>query len=499
MTQENPTIFDAYELGSTLDKEEYDNQLSSLRVELVNYQYQLRALKPSLLILLTGNDRKSVNEFVDVLHEWMDARYLHTHVYLPRTEYEKDYPSYWRYWQKLPPAGRIGCFLGAWPMQALRERLTPNGSKEVLSRRIRHIQALEKTLVDNGTVVLKFWLHLPKDEVKKQLKKAKKNPGSEPYIRQEDWKVYEQYEEIIPVAERLVKETSTTDAPWHVVEATDKRYRNMFMAQKILATLKNLVEVGVTKNTPNVVTPALGGGVGALSLMDLSARLDKIDYKTQLKLLQAELNHLIVAARDKFSTVLLFEGWDAAGKGGVIRRITQALFAEDYHVIPIAAPSEEEKKYHYLWRFWRRLPGKGRVAIFDRSWYGRVLVERVEGFAKPEEWQRAYFEINDFEDQLIAHNMVVCKFWLQIDPEEQLKRFKEREELAYKNHKITEEDYRNRNNWEAYTESVNDMIARTSTSTAPWHLISANNKRWARIEVLKIVVNQLKKQMEKYE
>jgi polyphosphate kinase 2 (PPK2 family) len=192
------------------------------------------------------------------------------------------------------------------------------------------------------------------------------------------------------------------------------------------------------------------------------------------------------------SSVLVFEGWDAAGKGGVIRRITQAMAVRDYRIVPIAAPTEEERVRHYLWRFWRQLPPAGQMLIYDRSWYGRVLVERVEGFAAEPVWRRAFEEINDFEAQLAEHGLVVQKFWLHIDPDEQLRRFKAREQTAYKKYKITEEDYRNRAKWDVYVSAVNEMVARTSTTHAPWHLVAANDKPSARIQVLKAVCSALK-------
>jgi len=191
--------------------------------------------------------------------------------------------------------------------------------------------------------------------------------------------------------------------------------------------------------------------------------------------------------------VLVFEGWDAAGKGGVIRRITRAIDAADYRIVPVAAPTEEEKAHHYLWRFWHHLPRAGTMRIFDRSWYGRVLVERVEGLAKVNEWQRAYTEINDFEEQLVEHGILVHKFWLHIDPETQLRRFKEREKTPYKKYKITQEDYRNREKWGDYVTAVNEMVARTSTEMAPWKLVPANDKRWARVEVLRTICQGLKR------
>ena len=184
---------------------------------------------------------------------------------------------------------------------------------------------------------------------------------------------------------------------------------------------------------------------------------------------------------------MVFEGNDAAGKGGAIRRVTGALDARSYHSVPVAAPTEEERAQPYMWRFWRQIPRHGRFTIFDRSWYGRVLVERVEGFCSENDWMRAYTEINDFEQQLARQNVAVVKFWLAISKQEQLRRFKAREKIAFKQFKITEEDWRNRKKWDAYEQAVCDMVDRTSTLIAPWTLVEANNKYHARIKVLKTV------------
>ena len=189
--------------------------------------------------------------------------------------------------------------------------------------------------------------------------------------------------------------------------------------------------------------------------------------------------------------ILALEGWDAAGKGGAIRRVTHALDARMYRVIPIAAPTDEERAHHYLWRFWRHLPRLGRITIYDRTWYGRVLVERAEGFASEAEWMRAYKEINEFEEQLTEHGIVLVKYWLHISADEQLERFKERETAPWKQYKITPEDYRNREKMNLYEQAASDMIARTSTEFSPWTLVEANDKRYARIKVLRTLCDRL--------
>jgi polyphosphate kinase 2 (PPK2 family) len=231
-----------------------------------------------------------------------------------------------------------------------------------------------------------------------------------------------------------------------------------------------------------------------LSRLNMSREIDRSGFRKKLEEQQGRLNLLHRKAREKgISAILVFEGWDGAGKGGAIRRVTAALDAPTYEIIPIAAPTDEERAHHYLWRFWRHVPREGRLSIFDRSWYGRVLVERVEGFASAGEWFRAYSEINDFEEQLVDHGIVLLKYWLHITPEEQLRRFKERERSPFKQWKLTDEDWRNRKKRSDYARAVNEMIARTSTRTAPWTLVEANNKYYARIKVIETFWARLQK------
>jgi len=372
---------------------------------------------------------------------------------------------------------------------------TTLGTDALFERRIEHMNALVDCLVDDGTLVLKFWLHVPAKVIRKRLKKAKKDPDSDVYVNERDRRLFELFREGMPLVEHMVRKTDTGHAPWDLVDATDARYRNLSVARKLLSSVRQRLD---TPPTPRVV-PSGAGDVtaapqpGALDKVDLSAQLEREEYRERLEAGQAELNRLVRKFRDRISTVLMFEGWDAAGKGGVIRRLTHAMFAQDYRVASIAAPTDEELAHHYLWRFWRRIPRNGQMVIFDRSWYGRVLVERVEGFATEPQWRRAYAEINDFEQQLVEHGTVFCKFWLHIDPEEQLRRFQARETTGYKKYKITDEDYRNREKWDAYTVAVNEMVMRTSSEMTPWHLVPANDKKWARVQVLETVVKAMKK------
>jgi polyphosphate kinase 2 (PPK2 family) len=248
---------------------------------------------------------------------------------------------------------------------------------------------------------------------------------------------------------------------------------------------------------PPAPAPAPAPEATVLDTVDLDAVLERPEYRAQRDELQARLRALTRRAREEgVSSVVVFEGWDAAGKGGVIRRITQAMDVQDYRVVPIGAPTDEELARHYLWRFWRQLPRAGRMVVFDRSWYGRVLVERVEGLVPELAWQRAYAEIDDFEEQIVERGIPLFKFWLHIDREEQIRRFRERERTPYKKYKITNEDYRNRERWDAYRSAVNDMVQRTSTQFAPWTLVPANDKRFARVEVLRTICDGLARRLD---
>lgn len=493
-------MFEAVELGHTIDKQDYNAAIPHLRVDLINAQYDLQAHPQALLILLMGDDRQSGNDVINHLGNWMDGRYIHNHFFGEPREEEQERPRFWRYWERLPRHGTTGVFVGAWALSAIADYQAGILTEEAFRRRCHHIYRFENMLANDGVILLKFWFHQSKKDFKHRLKAAKKHPETAwQRVDEADWQVYEHYDEFIQCSEQYIRLTSSGATPWTLVESTDARYRNLTVAKTILKGL----QTGLTIAPPPPPEPAPSELVIApyvtasdrsvLDTLDMSTDSDWGAYRKQLEKYQARLNRFTREARQTgLSTVLVFEGWDAAGKGGVIRRLTQAMDAQDYRVIPVGAPTDIEKAHHYLWRFWQHVPRRGRMIIFDRSWYGRVLVERVEGFATPQEWRWAYSEINDFEAQLWEHGIVVLKFWLHIDPDEQLRRFQQREQTPYKKYKITEDDYRNRDRWDDYELAVTDMVGRTSTTHAPWHLIPANDKRRARVQVIKTVCKALK-------
>ncbi len=489
-------MFEAVELGHRIDKETYAAVLPQLRVDLINAQYELREAPIALLILLMGNDRQSCNEVINHLGEWMDGRFIHNHFFGDLSDEEKERPRFWRYWRRLPRHGMSGVFVGAWALNALAEHLRGEISDKEFFRRCQHIYRFENMLATNGVLLVKFWFHQSKQDYKKRLKEAEKDPHKAWRIDESEWQVYQQYDDFVALSEKYIRLTSSGITSWTLIESTNTRYRNLMVMQTLLkamqARLSHPPALNLGEQSPMVYVTQSDRSI--LDTLDLNSASDWQAYRQELESYQAKLRQLTRQARQRGqSSVLVFEGWDAAGKGGVIRRLTQAMDAQDYRVVPIGVPSAEELAHHYLWRFWQQIPRNGRVVLFDRSWYGRVLVERVEGFAQPAEWQWAYSEINDFEEQLHEHGIILLKFWLHIDPDEQLRRFHEREKTPYKKYKITEEDYRNRDRWHDYEIAVTDMVSRTSTDYARWHLVPANDKRQARLIVIKTFCTALKR------
>ncbi len=492
-------MFEAAELGRKISSEEYKPLVPELRQSLLDAQTALREAKRTQVIVLFGGvDGAGKSESVNLLNEWMDPRWLVTRAYGPPSDEESERPDYWRFWRDLPPKGRIGFFLSAWYSRPLVDRVHRRASRAEFGARLDEIIDFERALTDDGALILKFWMHLDKQSQKARLKKLEKDPLTRWRVTREQWDHWKLYGKFISAAEELITRTNLANAPWTIVEGGDERYRSVTIATAIRdAIRKKLAESAETRQPARVVLMRQKQGPRKtqptiLSHLDMTQRVEQKQYRTRLEKLQGRLNSLQRKAERKgVSTILVFEGWDAAGKGGAIRRLTAALDARSYQVIPIAAPTEEERAQHYLWRFWRHLARRGRVTIFDRSWYGRVLVDRVEGFASQREWMRAYAEINQFESQLADHGIVLVKYWIHITKAEQLRRFKAREASAFKSWKLTDEDWRNRKQWDAYEHAVNDMVERTSTRQAPWTLVEANDKYFARLKVLSTACDRL--------
>ncbi|WP_333876955.1 polyphosphate:AMP phosphotransferase [Methylobacter sp.] len=495
-------MFESAELGHKIDKAIYDIEVPKLREALLDAQMDLaKSSTFPVIILIGGLDGAGRGETVNVLNEWMDPRFIQTHGMGEPSDEELDRPMMWRFWRELPPKGKIGVFLGSWYTWPILNRVTGKTNPAELDQSMERAKRLERMLTDEGALILKFWMHLSKDKQEQRLKLLEENPKTRWRVTQRDWKHFKQYDKFRVVHESVIRHTSTAEAPWTIVEGYDPNYRSLTVGKVILEAIRKRLDDGETRTTEVHAPPPPLPSIDQLDILktlDLSQKIDKKKFKAELEKYQGKL--ALLTREDKFkdiTVIAIFEGNDAAGKGGAIRRITSALDARWYNIIPVAAPTEEERAQPYLWRFWRHIPRRGRVTIFDRSWYGRVLVERVEGFCSKTDWMRAYSEINDFEAQLVRHNIVVVKFWLAISKEEQLKRFNEREKIGFKRFKITEEDWRNRNKWDEYEHAICDMVDRTSTEIAPWTLVEANDKNFARIKILKTLSKRIEAALKK--
>ena len=481
-------MFETVELGQKISKEEFNSVVPELRTRLLNLQYEIKDKSIPVIIIVSGVEGAGKSEVVNRINEWLDTRWIRNYAFWRETEEELFHPRYWRFWRTLPARGSTSVMFGSWYTKPIIDRVMGNISKSKFDREMKYIEELERMLINDNALIIKFWFHLAKEV---SLKRAKSKDTVSPYQK----KFARKYDEFAAVSERAIQLTDIGPSPWHIIEATDRRYRDLTVGQTIADRMqKQLQKIIATVSTKQKTRTKSIKTKTILDKVNLDKTISDKVYRQKLSKHQDNLRKLAWTAHNqKRSVVAVFEGWDASGKGGAIRRATAAMDARLYSVISVAAPTDEEKAHHYFWRFWRHLPPDGFITIYDRSWYGRVLVERVEGFAEPEEWLRSYQEITDFEEQLTKHGIIVIKFWLHISKDEQLRRFKEREVTPWKKHKITDEDWRNREKWDDYELAVNEMVARTSTINSPWKMIPGNDKKVARVTVLKEICDQIKK------
>ncbi len=471
-----------------MSKDVYRKRARELRRELLHAQLDLRDTPSNALLLVEGVDGGGKAETVQLFSDWMDPRWIRAHAFdAPSTE-ESERPDFWRYWRRLPARGRIAVFLSAWYSQVLIERVEGQ-SDAVFEGALARIRRFERMLVDDGMLIFKLWLHLDTESQARRFRELEADPLNRWRVTRRDWENWARSDRFAHAAQEILDATDTEKCPWQAVEASDDRRRAIEAGDLLLAALRRQIV------SQGGVARPLESESERDSLDDrverdaFAGKVRKSSYRDSLASLQSRLNELHRRARDAGTPLIgVFEGRDAAGKGGAIRRVVYALDVRRVDVVRIGPPTEEELLHHYLWRFWRRLPRAGYVTLFDRSWYGRVLAERVEDLAQEHEWRRAYEEINDFEQQLVDHGAVVVKIWLEIDREEQRSRFEERMRVPHKRWKLTEDDRRNRRLWDAYEPAIAEMLERTSTRAAPWVVIPANDKRYARLAVLEAFV-----------
>ncbi|HOG16085.1 MAG TPA: polyphosphate:AMP phosphotransferase [Syntrophales bacterium] len=476
-------MLETINLSVEMSKEDFRLAHQELDLRLGALQRRVREACIPVIIVFEGWRACGVGTAITRLLAPLDPRGYRVRMFNDPSPDEVLRPPFWRFWQALPPHGAFGIYDRSW------YQLIP-GPKSEAEEWYERTRLFERKMTDDGAVLVKYWLHISKQEQGKRFRKLEKDPALSWIVTKADWRENRKYDKILRRVERMLRATSSDCAPWTAVPTHDPRSASLCIARTLAEAIEKALkrrESAAKARPPK--TPAVRRGKGPLDAVDLTPSLDRETYEEKLPKLQKELlrlEHLLHPRR--IPVVIVYEGWDASGKGGNIKRLVTGLDNRGFQVIPVGAPAGEEGAHHFLWRFWRDLPKAGHITVFDRSWYGRVLVERVEGFAKPAEWDRAYREINEFEAELGAFGTVLVKFWIHISKDEQIRRFKLREESPFKRWKITEEDWRNRDRWDDYYGAVSDMIERTSTGHAPWTIVEGENKLYARIKTLKTVI-----------
>jgi polyphosphate:AMP phosphotransferase len=504
-------MLEKVDLSKKLGKEEYKTMIRPLYEQMGRLQRKAKDLKIPVMIVFEGWDAAGKGTMINEMIQALDPRGFDVFSIHEPNEEEQLRPYFWRFWTKTASAGRITIFDRSWYSGVLfRDDALPVDSVEARSF-FQEALSFERQLSDAGALIIKCFLHIDKKEQKKRLEKLQNDKASSWRVTENDWENHYKYDAHLVMVEEMLRQTDTGEAPWTVIEAHDRK----FALAKLVSTVGQALEKRILQAEELIAKQGefsgdLSGEAAAvaertdskafissvLSNVDLTKSLTADEYQSQLKDCQKRMRDLeYICYGRRLPVIIAFEGWDAAGKGGCIRRLTQHMDPRGYTVVPVGAPTDEEKAHHYLWRFWRHVPKAGHIAIFDRSWYGRVLVERVEGFCKEEDWRRAYKEMNEMEEQWDRFGAVVVKFWLHIDRDEQQRRFEDRMSIPDKRWKITDEDWRNREKWDLYEQAVDEMFLRTSTVYAPWTIVEANSKDYARIKVLKTVIAAIEKKL----
>ena len=495
--------------------------LPELEQELELLQHQVRALGIPVIIVLEGYDACGKGTVINHLIRPFDARGYVVHRITEPTGMEKKYPYLWRFWTRMPASGQIAIFDRAWYSGVVEDWIDQDLSMEEVNRTYRYITSFEKLQTDRGAVLLKFFLAISKKEQKARFAEMEKEDGRGWQITSRNWKHHEQFDQYSIVYNQLIQQTDYADAPWHVVNAEEYESGLAQVMECIVKVLRNKVAQAVEDRSRrnslleqrNLLSKEELFAFKLQELLDqqagkrkpltevvLDQEMDYDSYKKKLKACQKKLLELHSRIHQAgIPVILVFEGWDASGKGGAIRRLTHCLDVRGFEVFSADKPTDAEKQHHYLWRFWKHMPRKGHITIFDRSWYSRVMDERVDGICTEQEWRKAYDEINEMELQLSESGAIVLKFWMQIDKDTQMERFTERQNSIYKSWKMSEDDWKHREKWDLYEPAVNDMLRKTDRDGAPWIIVESNNKYYARIKVLTSVIEAFKRGLESTE
>jgi len=496
-------MLEKIDLSKKIKKKEYNEMITPAKLTLARLQREARDKELPVIIVFEGWDASGKGTLINHLILPMDPRGYQVYTIHDPTEEERLRPFLWRFWIKLPERGRMAIFDRSWYKRTLEDRVDGLLNSDELQLNYQDINFFERQLTYEGYIIIKFFIHIDKKEQKKRLRRLARNKLTSWRVTKKDKKHHKQYLEYLQATEEMIEATDTANASWTIIEGHDQRFAVIKVIQKVIQTIEErllhlekinqgdiLQDEEKETNSPNSMYQSKLDKINLQQEIDTQSYKKNLDkYKTKLRKIQYQIY------LERIPVIILYEGWDAAGKGGNIRRLVSNLDPRGYEVVPICAPNAVEKRHHFLWRFWQNFPKAGHITIFDRSWYGRVLVERVEKLTPEKAWKRAYREINEMEKHFVHFGGILLKFWLQIDQEEQFRRFKARENDPEKKWKITPEDWRNREKWDEYQRAIDDMLFKTSTYYAPWTIVESNNKRFARIKVLKEVYQKIEKKI----
>ncbi len=480
-----------------LSQDELKRMLKATRQKLASQQQLIKEKKLPVIVLIEGWGASGKGTLISYLIRDLDPRFYQVIPTKAPTEDEQRKPFLCRHMERIPEAGKFVFFDSGWLEETVFDAVDRKLAKNALEHRLNEINIFERQLVDEGYLVLKIFVNVSAEAQSARMEKLRKDKNTAWRVNSRDLDEVKRHDKYAKIFNHCIRKTNTEYSPWHVVDSTEKGLLELQVCHLLVSGIETAI---ARQGQPTAIRPNPFPLVSMPKLADvaLNQSVTREEYDRQLKAAQKKLKKLHNELyRRGIPVVIAYEGWDAAGKGGNIKRMTSALDARGFTVHPIASPDSYEKNRHFLWRFWKRLPKTGHIAIFDRTWYGRVMVERLEGFCSENDWKRAYHEMNEFEKILTDWGAVVIKFWIQIDKDTQLARFTERQNTPEKRWKITDEDWRNREKWDAYEDAVNEMIEKTSTEFAPWHIIPSNDKYYARLQTIQIVIDEIEKALKK--
>ncbi|HPH35922.1 MAG TPA: polyphosphate:AMP phosphotransferase [Methanoregulaceae archaeon] len=487
-------MFEKCDLSKKIDDKTFEKEIKPLQVEIGVLTRALWEHRVPIIIVVEGWNASGITMVISELIQHIDPRGFSLHSIGSPNDEERARPLLWRFFTRIPAKGRIAIFARSWYSRSLAEQVNGIDWKSAVRFSIDTINSFERQLADDGAIIIKFFLHISKEEQKRRLDEREGNLLTSWMITKGDWDFHHHYDSYLPVIELFIEGTDKSYAPWTVVEATDSNHTILKVYSTIVKRLRKHLDRIEISGKPEGKNNGKNGIIKPPKTTVKRQSAPQVEYsrpeyeKHLVKCQQKVRDIQYLLYKRRIPLIIVYEGWDAAGKGGNIMRLVRLMNPRGYDVVSTARPDQTELDHHYLWRFYQRFPKAGHITIFDRSWYGRVLVERVEGYCTPAEWRQAYREINEMEQAYVGSGGGLIKFWLEVSKDEQLERFQDRQNDPLKEWKITDEDWRNRAKWNEYEEAVDEMLGRTSTAEAPWTIVESDDKYYARLKTLQTVI-----------